>query len=237
MNKPFDKNLIQAMQSTAAHLKDNIQNCKAAYVQSDEISLLLDDTATIGTDAWFGNKVQKMASIAASMATAFFGDYFSSICEPEFTYRTALFDARVLMIPEDDVPNYFIWRQRDWNRNSIQMLTRSMYSDKMVHGKNTEQMKLMCLEEGNDYDKLSGHLKNGTLFIGSDAYDGQFDYRKFGTLLGWYQSEIETPSELPKDDSSIRPACDKVEPQEEPENITFTVGNTEITYTVTTRQD
>jgi tRNA(His) 5'-end guanylyltransferase len=41
-----------------------------AYVQSDEISLLLTDFAPITTDAWFDGQIQKMASVSASIATA-----------------------------------------------------------------------------------------------------------------------------------------------------------------------
>lgn len=60
MEKPFDLVLTQAMQETMKHLCENIQGCVLGYTQSDEITLVLTDYATIQTDAWFGYNIQKM---------------------------------------------------------------------------------------------------------------------------------------------------------------------------------
>ena len=67
--KPFDMVLMSAMQNTMKSLCEQIQGCVFGYTQSDEITLVLTDYATIDTDAWFGYNVQKMASISASTAT------------------------------------------------------------------------------------------------------------------------------------------------------------------------
>ena len=72
LKKPFDEILIDAMWETAKYLCKSIQGCKIAYVQSDEISLLLTDYDTIESCAWFDNNIQKMVSISASMATLAF---------------------------------------------------------------------------------------------------------------------------------------------------------------------
>lgn len=76
--KPFDDILIDTMQQTALYLCKNVQNCVLAYTQSDEISLLLIDYKEFDTQPWFGNRVQKMCSIAASMATMTFNNFFES---------------------------------------------------------------------------------------------------------------------------------------------------------------
>ena len=70
MEKPFDLVLTQAMQETMKHLCENIQGCVLGYTQSDEITLVLTDYATIQTDAWFGYNIQKMCSVSASMLTS-----------------------------------------------------------------------------------------------------------------------------------------------------------------------
>lgn len=76
--KPFDDILIDTMQQTALYLCKNVQNCVLAYTQSDEISLLLIDYKEFDTQPWFGNRVQKMCSIAASMVTMTFNNFFES---------------------------------------------------------------------------------------------------------------------------------------------------------------
>lgn len=75
--KPFDPVLIKAMQKTTKYLCENIQGCMFGYTQSDEITLILVDYKNLNTDAWFGYEVQKMCSIAASMATLAFNKYFA----------------------------------------------------------------------------------------------------------------------------------------------------------------
>lgn len=70
--KPYDWFLIRAMQQTTKYLCENIQGCVFGYTQSDEISLILIDYAKLESCAWFDNEVQKICSIAASMATMAF---------------------------------------------------------------------------------------------------------------------------------------------------------------------
>lgn len=82
LKRPFDQGLIEDMNETAAFLCKNIQGAKLAYVQSDEISILLTDFDSISTDMWFDGNIQKMTSISASLATARFNElrmirYFS----------------------------------------------------------------------------------------------------------------------------------------------------------------
>lgn len=74
--KPFDEVLVNTMQDTMKYLCENIQGCVFGYVQSDEITLILIDYQTLTTDAWFDYEVQKMCSIAASMATLAFNRFF-----------------------------------------------------------------------------------------------------------------------------------------------------------------
>mgnify|MGYP001102514838 CR=1 FL=1 len=74
--KPFDDVLMRTMNDTMKYLCENIQGCVIGYTQSDEISLVLVDYKTLKSDAWFDNNVQKMCSIAASMATQAFNRTF-----------------------------------------------------------------------------------------------------------------------------------------------------------------
>jgi len=72
LRKPFDEGLIKDMNNTAIYLCEQIMGAKFAYVQSDEISILITDFDALETQPWFKNNIQKMVSVAASMATAKF---------------------------------------------------------------------------------------------------------------------------------------------------------------------
>ena len=75
--RPFDKILMTAMQKTAKYMCENIQGAKFAYVQSDEITIILVDYDTLETDCWFNYRTDKLCSISASMATMAFNKYFA----------------------------------------------------------------------------------------------------------------------------------------------------------------
>lgn len=75
--EPFDEVLICSMQETMKYLCENIQGCVLGYTQSDEITLLLVDYKKLTSSAWFDYEVQKICSVAASMATMAFNKFFA----------------------------------------------------------------------------------------------------------------------------------------------------------------
>ncbi len=76
------------------------------YTQSDEISLLFDPA-----ERAFGGKVRKYLSILAGEASGHLSLALG---------RVAAFDARLSLLPSDDlVVDYFRWRQEDSRRNAL----------------------------------------------------------------------------------------------------------------------
>lgn len=184
--KPFDGLFMRAMQSTMQYLCENIQGCVLGYTQSDEITLVLTDYAKLTTDAWFGYNVQKMTSIAASMATLAFNRAFE---EATRTYRRrinegwtcsdqeaklcdvyekaiakgAMFDARVFSIPKDEVCNCLIWRQQDAVRNSIEAVGQAYFSADELHKKTTNMVQEMLFQtHGINWNDFPVECKRGS---------------------------------------------------------------------------
>ena len=176
--RPFDEKLVNDMDETACYMCKNIQGAKFAFVQSDEISILLTDFEGLTTDAWFDGNIQKMASISASLATAKFNELRPN--------KIALFDSRVFTIPSDiEVENYFIWRQQDTTRNSISSVAQSMFSHRELENKNTDQMQEMCFQKGVNWNGFSAKLKRGRLIV-------KQDYEKEGATRSKWVS-VEPP--------------------------------------------
>jgi len=165
VQSPFSTNLHTCMVSTTATLVEQIQNCVLAYTQSDEISLLLVDWQNHETQQWFNGGLQKMASVSASIATAAFNRRLQMFpnYKAESFKDLALFDSRVYNLPREEVTNYFIWRQQDASRNSVQMLGHHHFSQKEMHGLNNSQVqdKLM-LERNVNWNDLDVWMKRGT---------------------------------------------------------------------------
>lgn len=162
LERPFDVYLIEVMNSVAMALAEEVEGTVIAYVQSDEISLLVHNYKRLQTQPWFDNQVQKMVSVAASVAaatmTAESARLFGST-------RPAYFDARAFVLPEAEVANYFLWRQQDASRNSIQMLARSLYSHKELDQKNTADLNEMCFKKGRNWNDLPTYQRRGRCIV------------------------------------------------------------------------
>jgi len=147
-NKPFCTNLHMAMLHAARCLVEGVvQNAVLGYVQSDECSILLKDWPNLNTEQWFNGGVQKICSVSASAFT----HYFNNTISLNGDSRGALFDARVFQLPLCEVTNYFIWRQQDFTRNSVQMLGRHYFSHKELKDLSCEQIqdKLIHIHDVN----------------------------------------------------------------------------------------
>ena len=192
--RPYDEILHNSMNATMKYLCENIQGCKLGYTQSDEITLLLTDYDTLTTDAWFGNSVQKICSVSASMATMIFnktlvkevtGYGFDWVCgltpqsvriqEEHKEYMNALhqavekgamFDSRCFNIPEDEVTNCFVWRQQDATRNAIQMLGQCYFSHKELNKKSQNDIQDMLMtQKGINFNDMPIEFKRGVCCV------------------------------------------------------------------------
>lgn len=154
LDKPFDTKFYVCMATTAMTLVEEIQGAVFAYGQSDEISILLKDYETYETEQWFNGSVQKIASVAASMATAHFNKSVANIGF-ENDRPLAMFDARVFSLPAHEVINYFIWRQQDFLRNSVQSCARHYLGHKTITGLKRQEMidAMREMEEPFDWYK------------------------------------------------------------------------------------
>lgn len=155
MEKPFDEEFIDAMGFTAMTLAKEVQGCRLAYVQSDEISLLLVDYEKLDSQSWFDSRLSKMISIAASIAT----EAFNGEMNLRFKKQVgAYFDARFFNLQKEEVCNYFLWRQRDATRNAVSAYAQANFSHKQLQGLNQLQLREKLLNEKNvDLEKVPPH--------------------------------------------------------------------------------
>lgn len=192
--KPFDEVLIKSIQDTMKYLCENIQGCVLGYHQSDEITLVLVDYKKLNSSSWFDNEVQKICSIAASMATMAFNKFFKSNVEKMISecncslvpqcmeiqmkrdeyHRTllkavskgAMFDARCFNIPKEEVTNNIYWRQLDATRNSIQMVGQANFSQKELNGKSCNKIQdILFTQKGINWNNFPTYQKRGSCCV------------------------------------------------------------------------
>ena len=186
LEKPFDEGFTDDMIETAKYLCANIQGAKFAYAQSDEISIVLTDFDNLESQAWFDYNVQKMTSIAASIATAKFNQLrlirfaknnvdpysstWGSILDGTLNaneinnFKIAMFDARVFQVPTvDEMVNVMIWRQQDATRNSISMAAYEICGHSSTMNKSGDEKQEMLFQRGINWNEYSVKFKRGTV--------------------------------------------------------------------------
>ena len=180
LKRPYDEELMEAMDETARALAAQVQGVRLAYVQSDEISLLLAPWEFTGSELkrsefWMGGVEAKLLSLTAAIATA----TFSRVREPQmeklkldeeerqrFHPHLALFDSRLWTFPataegRELVQLYFLWRQRDAIKNSVTMAALAHFSHRALLGKHTGEKRELLEGVGAPWEELPEGFRRG----------------------------------------------------------------------------
>lgn len=174
MDRPFDRLFSSGMREVAASLFSEIQGAKLCYQQSDEVSVLVTNYDRLETQSWFDNNLQKIVSVSASIATSIFNYQLDRYLD-----ELAEFDARAFVLPREEVCNYFIWRQQDCVRNSIQLCGQAEFSPSQLHGKSCDEIRDMLTGIGKDWGLQPDVYRKGFCVYtldGSAAYDHTTPY-------------------------------------------------------------
>lgn len=194
--KPFDDKFINMMNEVAIYVCKNVQGCKFAYAQSDEITFVITDFETEEASPFFDYRLCKMLSIIPSLATAKFNQLvalnlldtcISISCAKDIIADMSLaqFDCKVWDAKDfNNVFAYFLWRQLDCVRNSKQQAAQAYLSHKELMGKHADEQVQMLLEKkGIDWNDYS-------------------DDKKYGRFI--YKEQIEKPLPNDEDNTCLR---------------------------------
>ncbi len=158
--KPYDTHVVRSMRHATEYLCQNVQGCRLAYTQSDEISLLLVAYQTELTHAWFDYQMQKICSVAASFCSVAFNQVWHQQASA-FGY----FDARAFNLPKENVNSYFVWRQNDCVRNSILALGHANYSNKQLHKLKAVEIKELLKTKNIHWENEPSFFTHGSTFV------------------------------------------------------------------------
>lgn len=161
LQKPFDQRYAAAMQKATAYVVEKT-GAAMGMTQSDEASFVwLDDTKIP-----FGTRLFKLQSVLASMFTsAFVVEASRNGLAPRIAKALPSFDCRVLNLPNlEEAANMVMWRSMDSVKNSITLLALEHFSNKQIHGKNSEEKIRMLAEKDVDYYAVPENLRLGSFF-------------------------------------------------------------------------
>lgn len=162
--RPYCEPFHVCMWRAARALCERVQGVRIAYVQSDEITLLLTQRSEYAA-AWFDYDVQKMCSVAAAWCAVAFADAHRREY-PDRAHLMPAFDARFWNLPEHEVVNAFIWRQQDAVRNSIEALAQAHFGPKRLHGVSYSGLQdLLMTEKGINWNDCPIPQKRGACIV------------------------------------------------------------------------
>lgn len=162
LKRPYDERLSKLMVATTTALVDRFQ-AKVGYTQSDEISLVWNIECDSSAEFPFDGRFQKMESLLASYATAFFNKKLAEFL-PEKEDELPTFDARAFVVPNlMEAYHALLWRQQDATKNAISMAAQSMFSHKQLQKKNgAEMQEMMWSTHGVNFNDYPAFFKRGT---------------------------------------------------------------------------
>ncbi len=172
--RPYDWNIMSAMAEGAKTVMKEIGgSARFAYIQSDEVSIVINDKPRIESSPWFDNNLVKMASVSAAIMAVNFTQSFHLSRKPvplensdklfHPAWKPAYFDARIFQVPNIwEMHNAILWRQFDAIKNSKSQYARHYFSQKQVHEKNGDQkVQMMKDQHGFDWHTAPTWTKRG----------------------------------------------------------------------------
>ena len=167
-NRPYDINLSSVMIGLTSALTDEF-HADLGYTQSDEITLMWYVPTDSVRDYPFAGRFQKLESVLASFAGAWFNRKSSIL--PVKGDKLATFDCRAFTVPsKDEAINIFRWRQWDCTKNAVSMAAHTYYSAKFLHGKKRDEMIFLLKDEAHvDFHKYPEFFKSGTFVRKEDV--------------------------------------------------------------------
>lgn len=119
LDKPYCHKFAECIQSTALRLCSEIEGALFAYQHNDEIVVVARNDQSPDTTPWYDNRIQKICSVTASVATLHFNHCASAldlnlVGEPIFT-------SQVFMVPNVmESINALVYKQQQNFHTSIQ---------------------------------------------------------------------------------------------------------------------
>ena len=151
IEKPYCTKFAEGMLSATLKLCMEIEGALFAYQHNDEIVIIARNDQSLETEAWYDNKIQKICSVTASIATTHFKNYMGSsdlnlLGDPIFT-------SQVFAVPNiAEAINTIVFKQQQNFHTSIQFAC--FYELLKKHDRNTIKEMLSGLSVDEKIDLL-----------------------------------------------------------------------------------
>ena len=169
LDKPYTSSFAECMWATTLKLCSEIEGAIFAYQYNDEIVIVLRNDQSLETEPWLDNKVQKISSISASIATLYFNKY--SVDANLNLLENPQFYSKVFTVPNiSEAINTIVYKQQQNFHTSIQLSCfyellkkhDKMSIKEMMQGLSfDEKVELLQQECGVDFNHYPSFFRRG----------------------------------------------------------------------------
>jgi tRNA(His) guanylyltransferase len=156
LDKPYCPKFSECMLSTMVKLCTYVEGAMFAYQHNDEIILITRNDQNSDTHPWYDNKIQKICSVTASIASLHFNE-----CAAKMKLNippSCIFTSQIFEVPNiAEAINTFIYKQQQNFHTSIQ--SACLYNLLNNHDKNSIKDMLTGLDIDGKIDLLSQECK------------------------------------------------------------------------------
>jgi tRNA(His) guanylyltransferase len=171
--RPFCQKTMLLLNSTMLNLAKQIDGVLFGFQYSDKIFFILRNDRSPDEDPWFGNNIQKLSSVSASMATYEFMNQLWAADDPPALEGSITFASHVFGVPNvTEAINYLIYRQFRCMQNALNESVQSVLwprygkqTPSFLEDKSMDQRQQMLHEAGFDFESLPAAYR-----LGSAAY-------------------------------------------------------------------
>ena len=172
LSKPFDINFHNYMIDSANKLVSEVEGTVLCYTFGDEITLICKNDQNINTTPWYDNKIQKLSSITASLATLGFNT--SANANESNLITDIVFLSNVFIVSNySDAVNYIVQKQQQSIQKSLYFacfyellkkeFNKNDIKDILFETSSDDKINILKQECNIDYNSYSLIFKKGAL--------------------------------------------------------------------------
>jgi hypothetical protein len=170
--KPYSSHLSKVMSDALLYTITEIQGSIFGFSFADEVSIIIRNDQSFETEPWLNNKIQQIASSAASNFTlGFYKLAFALDLESELS-GDPIFKSHVWAVPNlSEASNYIIYRQQECYKSALRLaaiheITKKVGQKKafdLIQGKTVEEKQELLLKYAgiNFHEYYPSYFYNG----------------------------------------------------------------------------
>lgn len=152
---PLNAGVMKAMEDTAVLVSREIPDFQIGYVAGGEASFMFRSD-------WYGGDVARISSAVSSLFSLYYNKIYCGILK-QLPFDVFLGNAFV--IGDDDIANYFVWKQGAFVERSVENYARQVFFNDNITGMSVRELQQLLHDTGNSWDLLEGSAKNGTFVV------------------------------------------------------------------------